>query len=94
MSKGSESDIGRMHGLLTKYYNKRLEEELEATGEDELAIGISPAELTAMNNFIKQNGITCSIEDNAETSKLADQLSNKRKQGQAKLASVSSIAGE
>ena len=92
MSRGSETDIGIMHGLLTKYYNKRLITELEEDA-DELAIGISPAELTAMNNFIKQNGVTCVAEEDAGMSELKDRLANKRKLGKAKLSSVKSIAG-
>jgi hypothetical protein len=81
-----------MHGLLTRYYNKRLESELEDDG-DELAIGISPAELTAMNNFIKQNGVTCVAEEDTGMSELKERLANKRKQGKAKLSSVKSITG-
>jgi hypothetical protein len=92
MSRGKESDLGAMHGLLTKYYNQRLASELEED-KDELAIGISPAELTAMNNFLKQNSITCAIEESEGMSELQERLANKRKQGKAKLASVSSITG-
>jgi hypothetical protein len=92
MSRGSETDIGVMHGLLTKYYNKRLITELEEDA-DELAIGISPAELTAMNNFIKQNGVTCVAEEDTGMSELKDRLANKRKLGRAKLSSVKSITG-
>jgi len=92
MSRGKESDLGRMHGLITKYYNKRLEEELNEDG-DELAVGISPAELTAMNNFLKQNSITCAIEESEGMSELQERLANKRKQGKAKLASVTSLTG-
>jgi hypothetical protein len=92
MSRGSETDIGVMHGRLTQYYNKRLETEL-ADDVDELAIGISPAELTAMNNFIKQNGVTCIAEEDTGMSELKDRLANKRKHGKAKLKAVTSITG-
>lgn len=98
MSRGKESQLGFMHGLLTRYYINRLESELTDPEDDEealldLAIGLSPAELTAMNNFLKQNDITCAVEDNDELSELAQQLENKRKRGRDKLASVSSITG-
>ena len=91
--RGNESELAHMHGLVTKYYNKRLESELNELDEDELAIGISPAELTAMNNFLKQNSITCAAEESAGTSELQERLAAKRKRGKQKLASVQSITG-
>tara|TARA_R110002020_G_scaffold213507_1_gene420375 strand:+ start:225 stop:515 length:291 start_codon:yes stop_codon:yes gene_type:complete len=96
MSRGNETQLGRMHGLLTKYYINRLEAEMteEEQGElDDLMLGLSPAELTAMNNFLKQNDITCAIEDSEDMSDLAKALDNKRKRGKAKLADVTSITG-
>lgn len=92
MSRGNESALGEMHGKLTRYYNKRLDSELEED-KDELAIGISPAELTAMNNFLKQNSITCAIEESEEMTELQAKLAEKRKKGSQKLAAVSSITG-
>lgn len=92
MSRGNETELGAMHGLLTRYYNQRLENELEAE-DDELAIGLSPAELTAMNNFLKQNSITCAVEEDEGMSELQQKLADKRKLGKAKLAAVTSITG-
>ena len=99
MSRGRESQLSVMHGLLTRYYINRLKAEVETedaedTGLDDLMLGLSPAELTAMNNFLKQNDITCAIEDSTELSDLAKQLEDKRKRGKSKLAAVSSIHGE
>lgn len=103
MSKGKESQLSMMHGLLTRYYINRLKAEVEVEVEDsadseesdldDLMLGLSPAELTAMNNFLKQNDITCAIEESDELSELQQQLENKRKRGKEKLASVSSITG-
>lgn len=98
MSRGNEGQLGMMHGLLTKYYIKRLEAEVTAedNAEDDmldLMLGLSPAELTAMNNFLKQNDITCALEESEELSELAQALENKRKRGRDKLANVSSITG-
>lgn len=92
MSRGKEADLGVMHGLLTTYYNKRLSDELNSDADD-LAIGLSPAELTAMNNFLKQNSITCAVEEDEGMSELQQRLADKRKHGKAKLASVKSITG-
>lgn len=92
-NRGRESDLAEMHGKLTRYYNKRLESELE-DDRDELAVGISPAELTAMNNFLKQNNITAAAEESEGMSELQRRLSEKRNRGRAKLAAVSSIKGE
>lgn len=101
MSKGKESQLSMMHGLLTRYYINRLKAEVEVEDSadseesdlDDLMLGLSPAELTAMNNFLKQNDITCAIEESDELSELQQQLENKRKRGKEKLASVSSITG-
>jgi hypothetical protein len=92
MSRGKATELGAMHGLLTRYYNKRLEDELE-DDDDELAVGLSPAELTAMNNFLKQNDITCAVEEDEGMSELQEKLAAKRKLGREKLASVTSITG-
>ena len=88
-NKGSTDDLGAMHGKLTKYYNKRLDTQLEEDELDtELSMPISPAELTAMNNFLKQNEITADVEEGDGLSDLQRKLKNKQKQGAAKLASV------
>jgi len=92
MSRGKESALGAMHGKLTEYYNKRLERELQEE-DDELSIGLSPAELTAMNNFLKQNSITCQIEESEEMTELQQRLAQRSKRGRDKLASVTSITG-
>jgi len=94
MSRGNESQLGIMHGLLTRYYINRLETEMnDEEAMDDLMLGLSPAELTAMNNFLKQNDITCAIEESEELSELSKALENKRKRGKAKLADVTSITG-
>lgn len=92
MARGNATELGAMHGLLTRYYNKRLQDELEED-DDEIALGLSPAELTAMNNFLKQNDITCAVEEDEGMSELQQRLAEKRKLGKAKLASVKSITG-
>jgi hypothetical protein len=46
-----------------------------------------------MNNFIKQNGVTCIAEEDTGMSELKDRLANKRKHGKAKLKAVTSITG-
>ena len=97
MSRGTEKNLGMMHGLLTRYYINRLNAELteeEESEMDDLMLGLSPAELTAMNNFLKQNDITCTVEEGNDMSELAKTLENKRKRGKEKLASVTSITGE
>lgn len=84
-------DLGKLHGKLTTYYNKRLDTQLEEQEDDELSMPLSPAELTAMNNFLKQNEVTAIAEDNDQLSDLQKKLRDKQKKGAAKLASVTAI---
>ena len=94
MSKASDKILGDLHGKLAKSMLSALESSdtaqdlLTAYGE-ELPIEViqfltklssnNPALLTAVSKFLKDNDITCSIEESHELSELEIRLANKRK---------------
>lgn len=90
-SAGTMDDLGKLHGKLTNYYNKRLDTQLAEQDDEDLSMPLSPAELTAMNNFLKQNEVTAIAEDSEQLSDLQKKLKDKQKKGAAKLASVTAI---
>lgn len=90
-SAGTMDDLGKLHGKLTNYYNKRLDTQLTEQDDEDLSMPLSPAELTAMNNFLKQNEVTAIAEDSEQLSDLQKKLKDKQKKGAAKLASVTAI---
>lgn len=53
----TEKELGEIHEYLTDYYKTRLQA-ARASGEP-----IPPAELSAINTFLKNNGIECTKQD-------------------------------
>jgi len=49
---------------------------------------LSPAELTAMNNFLKQNEVTADAAENTEVSEVKRKLQEMRQAGKDKLRAV------
>ena len=90
MSKGHLDDLGKLHGKLTRYYNNRLDIILDAPEEDDddFKMPLSPAELTAMNNFLKQNEVTADAAENTEISEVKRKLQEMRQAGKDKLRAV------
>ena len=93
MSKGNMKDLGKLHGQLTKYYNQRLDSILEPVAEaqddeEDFVMPLSPAELTAMNNFLKQNEVTADAGDDVGLSEVKQKLEEMRQAGKDKLRAV------
>lgn len=90
MSKGHLDDLGKLHGKLTRYYNNRLDTILDAPeDEDEdFKMPLSPAELTAMNNFLKQNEVTADAAESTEVSEIQRKLQEMRQAGKDRLRAV------
>lgn len=93
MSKASDKQLGELHGRLAKSMLSALEasdtaasllddyaEELPGPVQAFLAkhADANPALLTAISKFLKDNDITCAIEDNDELSELEEIISKKR----------------
>lgn len=93
MSKGHVDELGKLHGKLTKYYNQRLDsilldEQKDDEDDDNFVMPLSPAELTAMNNFLKQNEVTADRETDGELSEVQKKLKEMRENGKSKLRAV------
>lgn len=94
MSKATDKILGELHGRLAKAMLSALESSdsaivlLEQFSEElpepvavflEKQASYNPALLTAITKFLKDNSITCSIEDNEEISELEKRLKDKRR---------------
>lgn len=94
MTKASDKLLGELHGKLAKSMmnslaaSEQASQLLEEFG-DELPGAVqtflskleenSPALLTAIAKFLKDNSITCSIEDNDDMTELQKRLDGRRK---------------
>jgi ABC-type Zn uptake system ZnuABC Zn-binding protein ZnuA len=65
MSKANIETLNSIHDLLATHYIAKLN-----SGE------ISPAELTAINNFLKQNDITADIVESKPMMNLVEEMKN------------------
>lgn len=65
MSKANIETLNSIHDLLATHYIAKL-----TSGE------ISPAELTAINNFLKQNDITADIVESKPMMNLVEEMKN------------------
>jgi hypothetical protein len=94
MSKATDAVLGELHGKLAKSMLAALTASEQAAAlleeySEELPGAVqaflvrtadtNPALLTAVAKFLKDNSITCAIEDNDEMSELEKRLQDKRK---------------
>ena len=99
MSKSSDDALGDLHGALAMVIRNQVEAKadwINEDGEHQEMFTASPALLAVAAKFLKDNNITCSIEDDTNLGRLDEILAGKQKQGRLSLASVSPIeaAGE
>lgn len=94
MTKATDKTLGELHGRLAKAMLSALSSSEQASSllqeySDELPEAVvvflgnlsdaNPSLLTAVSKFLKDNSITCAIEDNNEMSELEKRLISKRK---------------
>lgn len=94
MTKATDKLLGQLHGKLAQSMLDSLQASdtaqllLDAYGEDlpievvtflEQLSTTNPSLMTAVAKFLKDNQITCSVEDSAELSELEQALQKKRK---------------
>ena len=97
-TSATERDVGRLHKSVNNIYIKLSENiirMLESGDEEELILAMStasPAMLTAMQNWVKQNNVSC-IPDEVEEVAAATKevLAKRKKRGAALLAKVTPI---
>lgn len=87
----SESEVGKLHSNVNRIYTNisdKLLTMLDSKDKDEVLVGLSmcsPAMLTSMSGWVKQNDVTCQPEDVETVAKNKELLKDKRKRGAAKL---------
>lgn len=94
MSKASDKELGLLHGELARAYIKALQGSNTAAAlleeyREDLPLAVitflseyaeaNPSLLTSVAKFLKDNDITCNIDDSQELSELQQTLSKKPK---------------
>lgn len=86
-----ESDVGKLHSAVNTMYLKisnRILAMLDSDEEAEQLIAMSaasPAMLTAMQNWVKQNDVSCIPDEIEETAKATKEILSKREKRGSKL---------
>ena len=95
MSKVQESEaLNKLHEALAKVLVEQVEGRAEYTddnGETQSVSTASPAMLAVAAKFLKDNNVTCSVEEDSNLGRLEDILLEKQKKGRAVLAEVTAI---
>ncbi|QDP66041.1 MAG: hypothetical protein Unbinned4336contig1000_6 [Prokaryotic dsDNA virus sp.] len=106
MSKATESKLEALHGAVATVLTAQIEHKAEVKefDEDGLEVGTgemvhtaTPATIAAAIKFLKDNQITCDIENNTEMNNLRETLANKQRRsrlGNAKDAAHLAVVGE
>ncbi len=92
MSKGTETQLSELHGIVAEVLRKQLEETVDITNEEtgvtETVMTATPATLGVAIKFLKDNDITSSIEDDDNLQELDELLKKKREGRGLRLAAV------
>lgn len=79
----SDSKLGALHDALATIIAAQVKELIQEEDEDGNVIreyySATPALLTVAARFLKDNNITCSVEDSKGLSELTDELASRRK---------------
>jgi len=99
MTNVTDKELSGLHAALAMVIRTQVEEKAcwkDEAGEDKETFTASPALLAVAAKFLKDNNISCSVEDDSNLGRLQDIIDKKQKRGRATLASVSPIeaAGE
>jgi len=101
MSKANESALGQLHGAIARVLTEVVqhEEEIVTYDEEGNAIGtgkmqytVTPAMMAAGIKFLKDNQITCDIEQDENMGNLKEALAKKQKH--SRLSDPKKAAGE
>lgn len=90
-SAASEHEVGKLHAALNRINLRVSEQLLEMLDSDDPEVrraglaACSPALLTSMGNWVRQNSVTCQPDEVEDIAANAELLNRKRKRGQALL---------
>lgn len=91
MSKASNEAMADLHGKVAKVMTKVLDAYMEdpVASEDMVAIEISPAFMSVVTKFLKDNNVTVAVEDSQEMQSLEKQLKeNEEKRARRRVGNV------
>lgn len=91
MAAGSKDDLTGLHGLLTKVFKNRLDQDIN--GE----YPIDAASLGVIRQFLKDNSVTADPADNSEIKELQDRLkdaSRRRREARENIINLAERAAD
>ncbi len=101
MTKATEVALSHLHGAVTRALTMQIEqvetvydeytEEGEPLGEGQVVSTASPAALAASIKFLKDNQITCDIEENDNVSNLRDKLEKQQKRSRLNASTAAKL---
>lgn len=99
MTDVTDKELNGLHAALAMVIRTQVEDKAcweDEDGESKETFTASPALLAVAAKFLKDNNISCAVEDDSNLGRLNDLLDKKQKKGRMALASVSPIeaAGE
>lgn len=86
-NKATDKSLGNLHAVLADVLAEQVAEYAEEDGEK--VYTATPALLTVAARFLKDNDITCGIEDSSSMSDLKEELANRKRR--SKLNNISHI---
>ena len=92
MAKVTETQLVSLHEVVAKVIAVQMEqteEYLDEEGNLNVAYTASPALISVATKFLKDNSITCAIEEDENLGKLEAIFANKQKKGRLALQDVS-----
>lgn len=93
----TSNELGELHKVVANVLSKQVGQIFEEKNEEGVIVdryyAATPALLTVAARFLKDNDITCEIEDSKGMSDLQAEL-DKRKKGRGKLTDISALLPE
>jgi hypothetical protein len=86
MSKSTEQELDELHGAVARVLRTQIEEQVTTDAGEQILVA-SPALLGQAIKFLKDNGITTTIEDDSDLGKLDEMLREKQQKRSLRLAS-------
>lgn len=93
--KATDKSLGNLHAILADVLAEQVAESVIEIDEETKTVvttyTATPALLTVAARFLKDNDITCGIEDSKSLSDVKEELKNRKKRSKNKLAGITHI---